>query len=354
MSMPPGFNGPMGTGRGHPFPGSGPPPPGFGFPQPMDVPMPGGGHPFGPVLPKEPAGPSHSRQPSSSFEPSTPASAHPISRPAPIGRPSSIVHGQRHPSGPSPVSMLNVDSEDHHLGSSALLDDSDEPFQDLPSSRRNTAAPGPRPAPGFPFGMDTMFGSPHNPWAPPNAFGGPTPPPPGLGAHPIATPWGMGMSPPGPAFGGPPGLGRSSEPRSVAVRKMLCRACEDLSKDYMDYIGAKNNDRRTPDGASGYIPLEAVKEKVEQLSQSLGAVPEKELLEYCDTEGNDGNGGGSFDVREDAPGRKSIRFVPDSGLSGPQPFMQRAVGAPGNMGSPIIGGPSPLTTGPASLASSFR
>lgn len=199
------------------------------------------------------------------------------------------------------------------------------------------------------FGIDPVFGSPHNVWASPaqpNPFG--PPPPPGFGPVGLSAPWGIPQAPVA-TFGMQGPLGRPSEPRTVAVRKMICRAYEELSSDANSISKASASDAGG-DGGDDFIFLDAIKAKVEQLNQG-NPVPEKELLDICDTEGNDGNGGGSFDVRqedESKGGQVSIRFVSGNGSngggngngggrSGSQPFLHR-FGAPGEIGSPLVGG----------------
>ncbi len=319
MPMPPGLNGPVG-GRG--FPGHPPP----GFSQPMDSsPLVGMAPVFPPGLSKD-NGSSHSRQPSAGYEPGTPGqSSQPISRPAPIGRPPSVVHGQRAASGTNgfPAGLAKPELEEH-LGSSALLDDSDDPLQDFPSMRRGAV---PRQGPAFPvgpFGHEPLFASAVNPWVPAgsataNPFGAAPAPPPGFGGHPHpgALPWGPpagGSS----GFGAQGPIGRPSQPRSVAVRLMLCRACEEATAE-----GATTED--------GFVPLETIKGKVDMFLK--GDIPDEELLILCDTEGNDNNGGGSFDTRTDSSSNTQVRWVSTTG-PGVQPFLHRAVGAPGEIGSP--------------------
>lgn len=82
---------------------------------------------------------SHSRQTSMSFEKSSfetapfPAPSQPIARPAPIQRPSSVKPNNS-----------DIDDLSSHLGSSALLDDTDLPLSSsLDDSRRGSMAPGP-------------------------------------------------------------------------------------------------------------------------------------------------------------------------------------------------------------------
>ena len=331
MGLPPGLNGP-GAGRGFPIH----PPP--GFPGPLDSPVLSMAHMLGPVASKD-TGSSHSRQGSGSFEPSTPSQ--PIGRPTPIGRPGSVVYGQRPQSG-SPSRGLSKPDVDTRLGSSALLDDLDEPLDFTsrqPRGPMGLSSSLPRPGAGFPvgpFGMDPMFLPPHaNPWGPagaaqPNMF--PQHPPPGFGHNNINVPWG----PPGP-MGSTFGVHGVSdrpftEPRSVQVRKMLRRACEDITVERLSQIG----DHQDPN--DGFIPIQGIVDRVESLN--LGnPVPVQELLDMCETEGNEVNGGGSFDVRGNGPD-KFIRFVSNNGRTNSQP-LYRAVGAPGEqVGSPIVGGGS--------------
>ncbi|KAL2018502.1 hypothetical protein VTK56DRAFT_787 [Thermocarpiscus australiensis] len=330
--VPPGHGGPVGT-RG--FPPIHPPP---GFHGSAESPLPNTPQMMGPAMQKEDSS-SHSRQGSGSFDA---AASQPVSRPTPIGRPASVVQAQRPPSG-SPSSGLPKTGRDAPFGSSSLLDDLDDPLQDFPGRLpRGPTAPGARPSPGFPlppFGMDPLFPSHGNPWGPPDPaqahfFG--TPPPPGfghgpLGMHnPLSMPWGP-PPPPASTFGGQGVVDRPIEPRSVAVRKMLRRACEELASAE----GKKAEGKA--EASDLFIPLEKIKAQVDVFNHGH-PVDEKELLDICETEGNEVNGGGSFDVQEDGQGRKSIRFVSGNERPTPQP-VQRAVGY--HPGSPVGGkGPS--------------
>lgn len=295
MPGPPGLNGPAGRGfMPHP-------PPGFGAP--MGDPLHGMGS--APV--------SHSRQASGSFtEASSPAPSQPIGRPAPIGRPGSVVQGQRDDQD---------DFANQHLGSSALLDEFDDPNLNPLSAPFNAMGRArqqpPRPAfPSIPFGMDNAFHNMNNVWGPsPMNF---APPPPGLG-NPT---WGSPMMQPMPSLGQ---IRTAGNPRSVTVRLMLCRACKELQ--------ARSEEPES------FIDMSAVKSEVDHLSR-MDVVSEDELLDLLETEGNAHNGGGTFEIRRDAngPGKHTVRWVPEfSDLSQPQ---HRAVGAPGEIGSPIIGGGS--------------
>ncbi|KAK3318244.1 salt tolerance down-regulator-domain-containing protein [Apodospora peruviana] len=331
IPLPPGLNGPVG-GRGFPIH----PPP--GFPGPMDSPIPGLAHVLGPGMAKDGAQ-SHSRQGSGSFEPSTPGPiSQPIARPTPIGRPGSVVHGQR-PQNGSPASRLGNPELDTHLGSSALLDDLDDPLE-MPSrqSRGPTGLSSSMPRAGAafpmgPFGIDPMYLPAHaNPWGPAgvpqqNLF--PPPPPPGFGGHGVNVPWGP-SAPLGSTFGmqGVPDR-PMTEPRSVQVRKMLRRACEELADEAIRAADSK------AEPVDGFIPLRDIVAQVDSFNHGP-RVTERELLDMCDTEGNEVNGGGNFDVRSEAPDSLSIRFVSNSGRSNSQPFF-RAIGAPGEIGSPVVG-----------------
>lgn len=133
---------------------------------------------------------SHSRHASlTSFDISDiPAQTQPIARPNPIQRPSSVAPNQLSASNTS--TNVNVDDLSNHLGSSALLDDTDIPLSsDSNNVRRGSLAPGvPLARHGFNTGggkMDTFLcGMPSNNgnnWnSPPMSFGHPgvsSPPP---------------------------------------------------------------------------------------------------------------------------------------------------------------------------------
>jgi hypothetical protein len=310
MPIHPGFNmHQIPQGRG--FPLQHPPP---GFPQQVPNNLGGMGQPF----PKENAAPSqtHSRQQSASFEkpadiPTSGQQAQPIARPAPIGRPSSVVHGVRHGDN-------DVDDLSSHLGSSALLDDSDEPLTAGAGARRSSAVPGNTTRQNFapaPFGMDpTTFGSPissFNTWgAPPNPFGTSLPGSGYMGG------W-NGPSPNSSFGGGGPQPVRPTQPRGVAVRLNICRACKNLEGSTSD----------------GFYDVTAVKDQVAHLmAHGEAPITDKELLDICETEGNAVNGGGSFNVRNDGNGQFSIRHEIEL------PSSQRPLGAPGEIGSPVVGG----------------
>ncbi|KAG6038239.1 hypothetical protein E4U41_004385 [Claviceps citrina] len=351
MQPPPGINGPAARG----FPPGPMPPPGFAHSPADAFAM---KQPFQ-QIPKDSSMPAHARQGSAggfdspvgqlsslSSLPSLPSL--PIGRPAPIGRPGSLSQGQ----------SRDEDEDTKHLGSRVLVDD-DEPLPtDMnPGSLRNQP-PGPRG--GFtasPF-LDTGFNAMgQNPWGPPSAATQhyapppPPPPPPGFanaaawGASPSmpkmasissmpsmpsmpSLPPGFGLGSPIPAAAlGPISMRTASQPRHVAVRSMLCQACKDLA-------GSGHSD------ANGYIDLGAVKAHIEGQSGDT-SITEQDLLNLCDTEGNSFNGGGTFDIkhsRGSVPSMALIRWAPDpSDGSSSSAQGYRAVGAPGEMRSPLAG-----------------
>lgn len=100
---------------------------------------------------------------------------------------------------------------------------------------------------------------------------------------------------------------------------MLRRACEELAAD-----ARANKPEGMAESGDEFVELDKIKNRVEALNHGH-AVEEKELLDICETEGNDVNGGGGFDVRDDHQGSKSIRFVPGDGWPIPR-TMQKAVG----------------------------
>jgi hypothetical protein len=360
VAPPPGFAGPS---MGRPFQVShqGPPQPPPGFP--ARIPEQGGAMQHVQGFAQKANGPvsSHSRQGSSGYDGppiSMPPSNAAVSRPAPIGRPGSVVHGQRAPSGSSAAASefaaLDTASE-VHLGSRALLDDSDEPLPDFGGARQNRVTSAmhsatSRPAFPSPFGMgnDPLFPPQFQMWSPMAGslghngagapFGGPAPPP-GLPQHANSGGWPTAPSAPSVFGGGQQGsLGRSSQPRTVVIRQMLCRAWKDLFE--LDKAGI------TP-AKDSFFPLASIKMRVDQMNTGE-PVTDSELLDMCDTEGNASNGGGSFDVKRDGISNQAfVRWNADSGGSD---GTQRAVGAPGEIGSPSLAQGSFSSSATSSLA----
>ncbi|CRK32255.1 hypothetical protein BN1723_014595 [Verticillium longisporum] len=222
-------------------------------PQLANVPPPGTeSHPLpprGPGISKEKIWNTSSQEERErGFESGPSMASQPIGRPAPIGRPGSVVHGQ----GSDQVD----DVSDQHLGSSALLDDSEEPIR-AATARQLHQAPGPGPRQAFPstpFGMDAGMHLQSNPWSNPSpfaAFG----PPPGLGGPNWGNP--LAAIPPMPSLAN---LRTGGNPRSVAVRRMLCRVCKELQG-------------RGADGTDGFADLNIIMSEVEQLNRMEGVSP---------------------------------------------------------------------------------
>ena len=244
---------------------------------------------------------SHSRQHSGTFD-SAPGPAQPIARPAPIGRPASVVHGQHH----NDARSHDVETLSHRLGSSALLDDSDEPITPGGNARRPSAAPGNirQPFPQVPYGLEgggfgnsMMFGG--NTWGTPNVFGSGSQP--GAGGF-----WPQSHF--GPMGGNQPM--RPIQSRPVAVRLLVCNSFKSLNG--------------SPDG---FYDILTIKEQIERHSPHELPISEQEILLICETEGNASNGGGTFDIREDISGHTSVRYERDV-ESAPRQM---------EIGSPIVG-----------------
>ncbi len=328
MSMPPGINGP-----GRAFSAMGPPP-GFGASTPDPLSSMGQ---FG-SLPKEVGGPlSHSRQPSGGFDSASPVpSTQPIARPGPIGRPGSVVQGQR--SSPASTADQGGEAEDpYHLGSKALVDDSE--FDEL-LARRAAAAAAAAARPSFGHGLGSFAIDSGVPFSHQSPLWN-NPPPQSIIHNgpfaPVAPPGGFHIASGIPGAWGPPtnaslfaphgSLGRS-QPRSTALRRILCEACRGLSE-------TGRPEGRSDAGGDDFVPLDAVRVRVDVLAQSNLSEPvqETELTNLFDTVGDAKNGGGSFDIRRDVGGLvTAIRWIPDSPKT---PFQHIRVGGEAN--SPALG-----------------
>jgi hypothetical protein len=295
----------------------------------------------------------HSRQPSTSFDRSPldgGTQPFPITRPSPIKRPSSSAQDRQN-NGDVSV-QREVDGLSAHLGSSALLDDTDATYpSNLSQSLPGAPAPGPFPGPtrasfqgpslftdslGSPqsnFAMGSPMGN-HHTWGSP--FGGSAFPgtPSGWGPASAGSGW-----PHNNAFAAPGGHHRPHTSRPVTIRLLVIQACKQLDSMTSPHKGAES-----------FHDVNLVLGQVEQLrSPSQLPISLDELLDICDTEGSPQNGGGSFLVK-DTPTGKSVLFEPDpnSAASG-----HRGSIVPGDIGSPIpnnshpapfssFGGPSVL------------
>ncbi|KAK3683122.1 Stress response protein nst1 [Vermiconidia calcicola] len=370
---PPGMMMPQGRGMNFPFDASATgqqqPPPGFGPPQTPQIPnqtAPIGQPPVSAAPGGEISRSAHSRQHSASEKERFESAANqPIARPAPIQRPSSVKPQSQERRG----SNTDVDDLSKHLGSSALLDDSDEPMPTNPNENRraSTLQAGPRnpQAPGIgPLGGG--FGGPTG------GFGGPGWNPPGLapfGQSPALGQqnWGAPLPSPGmsgwannnaafaanSAFGPiggsqihrPPGAGVN---RPLTIRLAVCQACKQLT----------NSNRGEGDGFHG---IDLLLRQIESNRPPLDSAPTlREIEEICETEGDSQNGGGELQVHKEGAGgdKFAVKWAPDAatpdqgrgGLSGlgeigspmpnkvspsgfGAPGMGRAPGPPGGFGS---------------------
>ena len=347
---PPGMISAQGRGMGFPFDAPNAPhqaPPGFGptsaspsnppMAQPQAALVPGGEPPRSRLA-------AHSRQQSVDKERFESAANQPIARPAPIQRPSSAkpFNGRR-------ALASDMDDLSKHLGSSALLDDTDEPIPpNMAENRRASHVPlGSRASqpnvmnPIGRFGASpTGFGVPGGGWANP---GLPFAPGSGLGQsnwaglpHPGGSGWANNTT----AFAANSGFGPigggtlhraagTAVNRPLNIRLAISQACKQLS------LGCRGE-------TDGFHHVELVLRQVEANRPPLDSLPSREeIKEICETKGDSHNGGGelhtrpegrSFSVRpEDRP--FSIRFSPGATAL---PDQLRGSIAPGEIGSPIV------------------
>ncbi|KAK6003462.1 hypothetical protein QM012_009233 [Aureobasidium pullulans] len=221
-----------------------------------------------------------------------------VSSPAPITRPTPI---QR----PSSMRPNNADMDDlsKHLGSSALLDDTDDPLPSVPESRRASAITGPRGfgSPVFSQGQPRMdvFGA-NSSWTSPSMFGAP----PGF-ATPSSS-WNPNASSGWSSMPfGSLGHRPSGPNRPLSIRIAVCNACKALSAR-----------EPTPDN---YHPVETLLRQIEGSRVMLDSpITIKEIEAICETEGDAQNGGGFLHARHEAstPGGFAVKFEPDAGTPG--------------------------------------
>ncbi|KAK4620232.1 Stress response protein [Fulvia fulva] len=340
MAPPPGMIPP--PMRGFPYDAPGQAPPGFGQALHHNQTSPLGPSPgaSGGDAPRTSIS-GHSRQQSSEKERFESAANQPIARPAPIQRPSSV----RPPGAERTTLNAEVDAMSQHLGSSALLDDTEE--QMLPGmqdSRRHSQIPagsrgipipnaGMHPTGGF-GGPNGGFGTPGSTWNTPAMPFGSSPglqsnwgslPNPGMGGwmNNNFAPNGFGSMAPGVMNGRAPGL---SQPRPLVIRQEICKACQQLS----------NASRGEGDG---YNKVDVLLQQVENNHPPLDApITLQEVEDICETEGDSHNGGGELSLRRDDDGNVEVKWedhasTPDQGR--------------GSMGLGEIGSPMPSKTSPA-------
>lgn len=290
---------------------------------------------------------THSRNASASFDrsgfetPTTPAQAQPIARPAPIKRPSSAAPHQQ--GGNATPTSTDVDDLSNHLGSKALLDDTDVPLTfNSNDSRRGSMAPGAPRSVRQGFGINSGFSDPTsaartdnlprgmqngngNTWsAQQSLFGGPPTSGPPLWSN------GPGFGRPNNsnAFGSIGSASRANPSRAATIRMAVRTACE------------KMEGRPLNGQASGWLRAEDLLREVQLVKPSHEAPINSllEMLETCDIPGNIQNGDGSFTRLQD-PSGWIIRYEPgrNSSISG----SVRAA----DIGSPVVGGAMPTIGG---------
>lgn len=329
-------------------------------------------------LPRAPPSglPSHSRQHSASDKERFESAANqPIARPAPIQRPSSVKPPQ---SQERRGSNTDLDDLSKHLGSSALLDDSDEPEPLGPSSAsstlnlglgenrrqsglqppvRGTQAPIGGLSGGMPSSLPTgMSGSGFG--APSSGFGAP-------GGNTWNTPslpfgqssglshqqnWGgtsgwssnsssfttnnafgtIGGGYQGPHHQRPAGVGLN---RPLTIRLAVCQACKQLSS-------ANRGE------GDGYHSIEILLRQIEANRPPLDAPPTlREIEDICETEGDSQNGGGELHVRKDAFGEKfAVMWAPDASTPDHGGGRGGTLAGLGEIGSPMPNKASPSGT----------
>lgn len=237
------------------------------------------------------------------------APTQPIARPTPIQRPSSVKPQE----GRSTES--DVDNLSKHLGSSALLDDADEPLPAAPE-RRQSAFTGPRGSGpvgiGSPFAGPARlesFGTPGSSWTSPSMFG-----PPGL----ASSSWGANINPVSWNNGfGSLGHRPSGPNRPLTIRLALCQACKQLA------VREPTND--------DYHPVDSLIRQIEANRAPVDSpITLKEIEDICETEGDAQNGGGLLHVRHEG-NNFAVRYEPDAGT----PTTGRPLAPLGEIGSPV-------------------
>lgn len=323
-------------------------PPGFGLPQahptnqtaPLGPPAPGSDAPRQSVA-------GHSRQQSSDKERFESAANQPIQRPAPIQRPGSVRPQEHGGNG----STGELDDLSNHLGSSALLDDADEPMPNSAADARRHSniptarginIPGANMGPMGPLGAG--FGAPGGGFTAPgsswnNTPAGPFGNSPNLGGQqwggfPPSSSWSANNAAFGPtggfgAFPGsinrPGGVGHQNRP--LTVRQSLCNACRQLS-------AASRGEGDDFHDANTLI------RHIMSSNTTLDSPPTLEEVEVlCGTEGNSQNGGGELHIRRnEGNGSYAVKWTADAGT----PDQNHRHSGLGEIGSPMPSKTSPV------------
>lgn len=289
---------PMG---GHPrFGPNSIPPPGFNGvrPFPSQLPFYPGPPSSIPSLSQGPMGQHslHARHASGSDSVSQPA---PIGRPGPIARPSSVTP-EKEPRSQSDINRITT-----MLGSSALLDGSDEPLEEPPTQRLPVSALGPPGTGRLPFaGTFNDKSTPFNHVSPSWSSFNTTP-----GGGWSSTPrLGPGFGQPFDSIGSQQNANRSVVPSSRSLRILAINACREHS---------------------GFQPVQHVLDRMNQLKPiNIPALTTSELHAVLDTIGDAQNGGGEFRVENDPQRGQVVTWVEAT------PTAKSSVG---DIGSPVIG-----------------
>ena len=271
---------------------------------------------------------THSRNPSAS---SNMSPRDPSQHPAPIQRPSSVTpHQQVENLRPS---SRDVDDLSNQLGSSALLEDTDVPLESSFNEPRrgSMGMGGPRASrQGFgaasglaPIGtsakIDNSLQAGNNSvWsnASQPSFG-----PPGRAPQPFSSAPGFARPMNGNAFGSVGATNRSSAPRGLRIRMMVCATCNKLTAF-------------SPNSQGWHVADQVLQEIQVTMPRNEPNVHIMEMLQFCDTEGNAQNGGGWFEFR----GHEKAGFLLKHHAEANGAMTGRGGPPPGEIGSPITGG----------------
>jgi hypothetical protein len=300
---------------------------------------------FGAPLPH--SGSQHTRQASGS---STSFDIAPgsLSRPAPIQRPSSVKPIEHEGKIPG----RDIDDLSNHLGSSALLDDSDDPIPGTLGRLPGLGAVGRGNSNVSEFGMFSQpttaqrmdsFGlqggsNPSSAWSTPpsnlgfGAAGAALSPAATSWASPAVTGWPANSAPKNPFGMNLHNAGPHSRPSALQIRRSIVGIFRTLAA----------HPSIVPSTADGFVEVTDIMRNVDV----KGGVSAREVLDLCDTEGTMHNGDGNFLLRPNyqLPERSLVRWMPpDYEKSGPIPPPGIGVmhSAMREIGSPTVGSSLP-------------
>lgn len=238
----------------------------------------------------------HARQASGSDTTSHPA---PIGRPGPIARPSSVTP-EKQAGSESDMNKITT-----MLGSSALLDGSDEPLDETTAARPPISSLGPPGTGRLAFASTSIdkstpfsHGSPS--WS---SFG--SAPSSGWSSGPRI---GSGFGQPFDSIGTQQNVSRSIVPSSRSLRLLVINICREQK---------------------GFQPVQHVLGRLNQLKPiNIPALTMTELHAVLDTIGDAQNGGGEFRLENDGQRGQVVAWI--------EPTLAANSGA-GEIGSPVIG-----------------